>query len=126
MSKSKVIVVGASGYIGKATLASLVSRHSESLEVSAGVRSPDKCEKTDKVTFVKADMGDKTGLATTLKDYETVFLVIPGHEKRTDLGMNGLEAAKEAGIIKSVVLLSVLTSGTDTILGNNLIHSKPK
>jgi len=116
-SLPKIIVVGASGYIGKATLSSLVSRHGHELEIHAGVRNPSKFGEMDGVTVVKADMGDKRALVKTLKQgYSRVFLVIPGHEDRTQLGLNGLDAAKEAGI-KHVLLLSVVSADTDTIFG---------
>lgn len=115
---SKVIVVGASGYIGKATLASLVARHGETVQIHAGVRDPVKFGQMEGVTVVKADMGDKDALKQTLENekYDSVYLVIPGHHDRTQLGRNGLEAAKEAGI-PHVLLLSVLTAETDTIFG---------
>mmetsp|Transcript_9890 Transcript_9890/g.20450 ORF Transcript_9890/g.20450 Transcript_9890/m.20450 type:complete len:100 (+) Transcript_9890:189-488(+) len=57
-TKPKVLVLGASGYVGKATLSSLVSRHGTSkLDIFAGVRDPAKLEAMDVVTTVKADMG---------------------------------------------------------------------
>lgn len=117
-SLPKTIVVGASGYIGKATLASLVARHGSKVQIHAGVRNPTKFGEMDGVTVVKADMGDKAALVETFKagSYDSVFLVIPGHIDRTQLGLNGLEAAKEAGV-KHVLLLSVLTAETDTIFG---------
>jgi uncharacterized protein YbjT (DUF2867 family) len=127
MSTSKVIVVGASGYIGKATLAALTSRHSKSVQTFAGVRSPDKFETMENVQAVKADMGDKDALTAALKGFDTAFLVIPGHEQRTELGINAIESAKEAGV-KFIVVLSVLTSGTDSIFGTQFdpIEQKTK
>jgi uncharacterized protein YbjT (DUF2867 family) len=116
MSTNKVIIVGASGYIGKATLAALTSRHSETLQVYAGVRNPEKFGHMDKVKTVEADMGDKDRLTEALKGFESVFLVVPGHEQRTELAINGIEAAKDAGV-KFVLLLSVVTSGTDSVFG---------
>ena len=112
----KIIVVGASGYIGKATLSSLVARHGNHVQVSAGVRDPTKFGEMDGVKVVKADMGNKADLTETLTEYDTVYLVIPGQEERTQLGMNGLEAAKAAGV-NHVLLLSVLTAETNTIFG---------
>ena len=123
----KVIVVGASGYVGKATLAALVSRHADTVEAVAGVRNPDKFSAMDKVTAVAADMGDKAKLTETLKGYDSVYLVVPGHEDRTQLTINGLEAAKDAGV-GFVLVLSVLTTGTDSIFGKQFaaIEAKTK
>lgn len=123
---SKVIVVGASGYVGKATLAALVSRHADSVQAVAGVRNPDKFS-MDNVTAVAADMGDKAALTETLKGYDSVYLVVPGHEDRTQLALNGLEAAKEAGV-GFVLVLSVLTAGSDSVFGKQFapIEAKAK
>jgi uncharacterized protein YbjT (DUF2867 family) len=76
---------------------------------------------------VKADMGDKDALTTALKGFNTVFLVIRGHEQRTELGINAIEATKEAGV-KFTVVLSVLTPGTDSIFGKQFdpIEEKTK
>jgi uncharacterized protein YbjT (DUF2867 family) len=116
MSISKAIVVGASGSVGKATLAALISRHSSTVEVYAGVRNPNKFDTMDGVQVVQADMGEKDALTAVLKGFDTAFLVTPGHEQRTELGTNAIEAAKEAGV-KFIILVSVLTSGTDSIFG---------
>ena len=114
-NRKRSIVVGASGYIGKATLAALTSRH-KSIQAYAGVRNPEKFEPMEDVEAIKADMGDKVELTRTLRGFDTAFLVIPGHINRTELGINAIVAAHDAGV-KSIVVLSVLTSGTDSIFG---------
>jgi uncharacterized protein YbjT (DUF2867 family) len=124
---SKVIVIGSSGYIGKATLAALTSRHADKVQAFAGVRNPDKFDTMDNVETVKADMGDKAALTETLKGFDSAFLVVPGHEQHTELAINAIEAAKEAGL-KFLLVLSVLTSGTDSVFGKQLepIEAKAK
>jgi len=129
----KVIVVGASGFIGKATLSALVSRHggnsssSDGLEIYAGVRDTSKFGDMAGVTVINADMGDKTMLAKTLKGFDAVYLVVPGHAERTQLAIDGIEAAKEAGI-KFLLVLSVTTAGTDSVFGKQFepIEAKTK
>ena len=116
LSFNNVIVIGSSGYIGKATLAALTSRHAGKVQAFAGVRNPDRFDTMDKVEAVQADMGDKAALAEALKGFDSAFLVVPGHENRTELAINGIEAAKAAGL-KFLLVLSVLTSGTDSIFG---------
>lgn len=87
-SKKKVIVVGASGYVGKATLAALTCRHSNT--VFAGVRNPEKFDTMEKVTTLAADMKDKARLTETLRGFDSVFLVVPGPSlDRTQLAING-------------------------------------
>ncbi len=57
MPSNKVIVIGSSGYTGKATLAALTSRHTRKLQAFfAGVRNPDKFDTMDKVEAVKAGL----------------------------------------------------------------------
>jgi uncharacterized protein YbjT (DUF2867 family) len=81
----------------------------------------------ENVRAVKAGMGDKDALTTALKGFDTAFLVIPGHEQRTELGINAIKAAKEAGV-KFVVVLSVVTCGADSIFGKQFdpIEEKTK
>ncbi len=111
----RVLVLGASGYIGKATLASLATRHPE-VETYAGVRDPSKFEPIAGVTPVKADMGNEEELTTILKDYQRVFIVTPSAFERRELATSALNAAKEAGV-EFTLLLSVSTAGTDSIFG---------
>ncbi len=111
----RVLVLGASGYIGKATLTSLVERHPE-VKAFAGVRDPSKFEPIKGVTPVKADMGNEAELAKVLKDYQRVFIVTPGTFDRRELATSALKAAKKAGV-QFVLLLSVSLAGTDTVFG---------
>ena len=117
-SKPKVLVLGASGYIGKATLSNLVSQHGEAVEISAGVRDPEKFGTMEGVTVIKADMGgEKAALSTILKDYDRLYLVTPGHEDRTTLTINGVDAAKEAGVDYTLVVSFLTVENTDSIFG---------
>ena len=112
----KVLVLGASGYVGKATLAALVKRHGSKVDVYAGVRDPRKFETMVGVNVVKADMGDQKELTVLLREFDRVFIVTPGHQDRTRLALNALEACKDASV-EFALVLSVPTVGTDTIFG---------
>jgi len=127
MSPIKVIVVGASRHIGKATLSFLVSRHGGKVEIYAIVRNPENFESMDGVKAVKADMDNKEALTETLKEFDHVFLIIPDEENRTELVINGIEAAKEAKV-KFLLVLSSVISGTDTLFGKQFstIETKTK
>ncbi len=111
----QVLVLGASGSIGKATLTALVARHPE-VKAFAGVRDPSKFEPIEGVTAVKADMGNEAELANVLKDYQRIFIVTPSTFNRRELATSGLKAAKKAGV-EFVVLLSVSTAGSESIFG---------
>lgn len=114
----KIFVVGASGQIGRATLQALVSEHGETVEAYAGVRDVAKFGTMKGVTAIQADMGKREELAKTLKaeSFDGVYLVVPGTENRTQLALDGIQAAKDAGV-KFLLVLSVLTSGTESIFG---------
>jgi uncharacterized protein YbjT (DUF2867 family) len=113
----KVLVLGASGYIGQATLGALTQRYGKDLEIFAGVRDPSKFSKKENVNVIKADMSNKKELTKVLQDFDRVFIITPGHENRTKLALNALEAAKDAGV-EFALLLSVATTNTDSIFGN--------
>ena len=118
LPQPKVIVVGASGNIGKATLAALTSRHAGKVATYAGVRNPSKFDAgMENVHVIQADMGDEYALTEVLKGYDRAFLVVPGHEERTQLGLNGVEAVKKSASIKFMLLLSVIVTGTDCVFG---------
>ena len=112
----RVLVLGASGFVGKATLSRLASKYGSHMEVFAGTRDTSKWEAMPGVTAVATDMAKKEALVETLKTFNRVFIVTPGTQDRTHMATNALEAAKEAGC-EFVLLLSVLSCDTDTIFG---------
>lgn len=127
-AKKRIAVIGASGFVGGATLKSLVDRHSSNVDIYAGVRDPSKFQDMPGVTPIKADLNNKAELITLLKDFNRAFIVTPGPSAdRTKLAINGLEAAEEAGV-EFVAVVSVLTSGTNSIFGKQFapIEAKAK
>ncbi|CAB9516074.1 Metacaspase-1 [Seminavis robusta] len=123
----KVIVIGASGMVGRAVLPVLVFRYGEHLQVYAGTRDPSSFEAVKGVNVVKADMADKKSLTKTLKHFDRAMIIVPNN--RPDLAANALEAADSAKSINFVLVLSVLTAPlTDTIFGKhfNEIETKAK
>ncbi|XP_065830249.1 NAD(P)H azoreductase-like [Oscarella lobularis] len=110
MGKPVILVLGASGNIGAATVKSL-SKHADKFDIRAGVRSPEKATALRDlagVTVVQADMGKKAELVKTLAGVDRLFIVTPGHIDRAPLTIGAAEAAKEAGV-KFVLVVSVPT-----------------
>ncbi|KAL4461483.1 hypothetical protein ABPG74_016107 [Tetrahymena malaccensis] len=106
MSNQKIIVLGASGYIGSATVKTLASLNAN---VTAGVRDPTKVKEleTAGASVVKADMGQtQSELASVLKNYDYLYVVTPGHIDRTNLAINAIKAAQEAHI-KYILVVSI-------------------
>ena len=121
----KVIVIGASGMVGRAVLPVLVFRYGEHLQVYAGTRDPTSFEAIKGVNVVKADMADKKSLTKTLKHFDRAMIIVPNN--RPDLATNALEAADAAKSINFVLVLSVLTAPLqDTIFGKHFSEIENK
>jgi uncharacterized protein YbjT (DUF2867 family) len=121
----KVIVIGASGMVGRAVLPVLVFRYGEHLQVYAGTRDPSNFEPIKGVNVVKADMADKKSLTKTLRHFDRAMIVVPNN--RPDLAANALESADLAKSINFVLVLSVLTAPLeDTIFGKHFSEIERK
>lgn len=120
MSKPVVLVIGASGNIGTATVAALSSNYADKVEIRAGVRNPDKADKLKAiagVSVVQATMGDKDTLKSTLKEVSALYIVTPSTENRIQLVTVTAETAKEAGVKFILVVSGIMAALTDTIIG---------
>ena len=106
--KPVVLVTGASGSIGAATVSVLAEKYADKVEIRAGVRNPDKIPARHNVTVVKVVMGDKDQLKESLKGVDALYIVTPGTENRVPLAIRTAEAAKEAGV-KFILVVSVPT-----------------
>ena len=129
MGKPIVLVIGASGSIGTATVAALAAKYADKVEIRAGVRNPDKADKLKAIAGVKvvqATMGDKDKLKSTLKGVDALYIVTPGTENRAQLTIATAETAKEAGV-KHLLVVSVFTAQlTDTLFGGQLAEVEDK
>lgn len=117
-SSNTIAVVGATGYIGSATVNTLSAA---GVAAKAVVRDPagDKAaglKDLAHIELVAGSMADTAGLATALTGTTTAYIVTPGVENRADLVANAVSAAKTAGVAH-IVVVSVSTTGTDTIFG---------
>ncbi|KAL3921100.1 MAG: hypothetical protein SGILL_002928 [Bacillariaceae sp.] len=112
-SRKKVVVIGSDYHVGKATVLALTKIHDDAVEAYAG--TDDKLVHPvdiDGVQTVKADLADKINLSMALTVYDSAYIVVPLHAGGVQLTINGIEAAKEAGI-KFVLLLAVIPRDTD-------------
>ena len=118
-----VLVIGASGNIGAATVAALAAKYADKVEIRAGVRNPDKADKLKAiagVSVVQATMGDKERLRSILKEVSILYIVTPSVENRVQLVTATAESAKEADV-KFLLVVSGLTANiTNSIIGAQL------
>ena len=124
--KPVVLVTGASGNIGAATVSVLAEKYADKAEIRAGVRNPDKVPARPGVTVVKAVMGDKDQLKEPLKGVDVLFIVTPGAEDRAPLTIKTAEAAKEAGVKFILVVSAPNVFLPDTIIGKQLSEIEDK
>ena len=124
--KPVVLVAGASGNIGAATVSVLAGKYADKVEIRAGVRNPDKVPARPGVTVVKAVMGDKDQLKEPLKGVDVLFIVTPGAEDRAPLTIKTAEAAKEAGVKFILVVSAPTVILPDTIFGKQLSEIEDK
>ena len=122
MAKPVVFVIGASGFVGSATVRALAEKYADKVEIRAGVRQPDKADKLKNivgVTVVQATMGDNESLKGILNGVDALYIVTPGAENCSQLAISTAEAAKEVGV-KHLMAVSVHVTVAkigDTILG---------
>ncbi|KAL4461491.1 hypothetical protein ABPG74_016115 [Tetrahymena malaccensis] len=115
MTDSKIIVLGATGYIGSATVKTLAQQKAN---ITAGVRDPSKAQDllNAGAQVIKADMGQsQSELATILANYDHLYVVTPGHIDRTNLTLNAIRAAKQANI-KYILVVSITAADNLEIL----------
>ncbi|KAL4487221.1 hypothetical protein ABPG72_017940 [Tetrahymena utriculariae] len=115
---SSVLVLGATGNIGKATVLTLHKHH---VNVTAGVRDPSSKEAQELanqgVKVIQADMNSEEDvLAEKLKGFESVLINSPGHIDRAKITINASKAAKKAGV-QYILVVSVLVADNEVLFG---------
>eukprot|EP00600_Ochromonadales_sp_CCMP1393_P007882 CAMPEP_0174967610 /NCGR_PEP_ID=MMETSP0004_2-20121128/7678_1 /TAXON_ID=420556 /ORGANISM="Ochromonas sp., Strain CCMP1393" /LENGTH=609 /DNA_ID=CAMNT_0016216759 /DNA_START=77 /DNA_END=1906 /DNA_ORIENTATION=+ len=110
--KPELIVLGASGYIGVATVNSLTA-YSKDYNIKAGVRDVSSAKNSalvgGGVKLVQADMNKPKSLEPAVNGAKCVFIVVPGTQDRATLAINALNACKAVGV-QHIVLLSVTSA----------------
>jgi len=112
-SRKKVIVIGSEYHVAKATLLALAAIHDDTVQAFAGTE--DKLANSfdlEGIETVQVDLKDNASLARSLEGFDAAYIVVPGHSRGVQMTLNGIEAAKDAGV-KFVLLLSVMKSGVD-------------
>ncbi|EAR98696.1 Trk system potassium uptake protein TrkA, amine-terminal domain protein (macronuclear) [Tetrahymena thermophila SB210] len=117
MSSQKILVLGATGYIGSATVKTLANLKAN---VTAGVRDPSKAKELQDSgsKVIKADMSQSQAeLARILSNYTSVYLVTPGHIDRTQITINAIQAAKQANVQYLLVVSVTCADNQDVLFG---------
>jgi NAD(P)H dehydrogenase (quinone) len=120
MTTETILIIGAAGNNGLATLEALTSKNIGSYKVRAGVRSADKGQQLqNKFPGLEAaviDLDAPESLTQAFAGVSKVF-IIPGNvENRAQHAKNAIDAAVAAGTVKQVVLYSVVGAEWEAIL----------
>jgi NAD(P)H dehydrogenase (quinone) len=128
-SKS-IIVLGASGSVGSATVNSLanekVTRYGtqprENVKLFAAVRDPTSSKNAPlihpNVKLVTADMSKPETLPDAVRDKDVVIIVTPGSEDRGDLAVNAINACKASNVGHLILVSGSTTDNVGTIFAD--------
>lgn len=120
-----LMVIGASGYVGVATIKSL-AKYKKDFTIFAGVRNLDSPKNAPLaipgVTLVKADMNLPHTMVPAFTGVDCVFIVTPGDKERTGLSIAALKACKDAGVPHVIVLSFTSVSVPGTVFADQGIQ----
>lgn len=129
---STILVTGATGHYGQATIISLLNKGVKPQTITALVRDESKAETLKElgVNIVNGNYDDYNSLVRAFSDIEKLVLVSGSDlEKRTEQQLNVVKAAKEAGV-QHILYTSVErktereTSPIQFVLGSHLATEK--
>ena len=120
MKTETILIIGAAGNNGLATLESLVHKNDGQYVIRAGVRSAEKVQQLQQqypsIEAVVINLDAPATLTAAFEGVTKVF-IIPGNvENRAQHAKNAIDAAVAAGSVKQVVLYSVVGAEWEAIL----------
>jgi len=119
MSKPTLLIIGAAGANGTATIKALTEKHAGKYTIRAGVRSNEKAKAlTDQfpgIETVILDLDKPETLPAAYEGVNKLFLIIGNVENREEHAQNAIDAAKAAGV-EHVLFYSVVGAEYEAIL----------
>jgi uncharacterized protein YbjT (DUF2867 family) len=120
MTKPTLLIIGAAGNNGVATIDALVRKHEDDFIIRAGVRSDAKAKallkKFPDIETAILDLDKPATLPSAFKGVEKLFLIIGNVENREEHAQNAIDAALAAGSVKHVLFYSVFGAEYESIL----------
>jgi NAD(P)H dehydrogenase (quinone) len=120
MTKPTLLIIGAAGNNGTATIDALVHKHQDQFTIRAGVRSQARAdslkEKFSSVETVILDLDQPATLPAAFKGADKLFLILGNVENREEQARNAIDAAVAAGSVKQVLFYSVFGAEYESIL----------
>ncbi len=120
MTKPTLLIIGAAGNNGTATIEALTRKHKDDFVIRAGVRSEIKAKallkKFPGIETVILDLDKPATLPSAFKDVDKLFLIIGNVENREEHAKNAIDAAVSSGSVKHVLFYSVFGAEYESIL----------
>ncbi|MFQ3191833.1 MAG: NAD(P)H dehydrogenase (quinone) [Paraglaciecola sp.] len=120
MNNHTILIIGAAGNNGMATIESLVNKQDAKNTIRAAVRSVEKAEQLKKkfpsIETVIIDLDKPETLTTAYKDVTKVFMIPGNVEQREQHAKNSIDAAVQAGTVKQFLFYSVVGAEYEAIL----------
>ncbi len=120
MTKPTLLIIGAAGNNGAATIDALIRKHKDDFVIRAGVRSDAKAKALQKkfpgIETVVLDLDQPASLPSAFKGIDKLFLIIGNVENREAHAKNAVDAAVAAGSVKHVLFYSVFGAEYESIL----------
>lgn len=120
MTKPTLLIIGAAGNNGTATIAALTRQHKESVIIRAGVRTEASAEallqKFPGIETVVLDLNKPATLPAAFKGVDKLFLILGNVENREEHARNAIDAAVNTGSVKHVLFYSVFGAEYESIL----------
>jgi NAD(P)H dehydrogenase (quinone) len=120
MATETILIIGAAGNNGVATLQALVNKNNNNYKIRAGVRSANKAQQLvdqfPEIEIAIIDLDAPDTLTAAFENVTKVF-IIPGNvENRAQHAKNAIDAAVSAGTVNQVLLYSVVGAEWEAIL----------
>jgi len=120
MTKPTLLIIGAAGNNGTATLDALTRKYKNDFVIRAGVRSEAKAkalaEKYPGIQTVVMDLDQPATLPAAFQGVDKLFLIIGNVENREEHAKNAIDAAVAAKTVKHVLFYSVAGAEYEAIL----------
>jgi NAD(P)H dehydrogenase (quinone) len=120
MSKPILLIIGAAGNNGLATIKALTEQHADKVIIRAGVRSAEKAEtlKSEYPAIETAilDLNKPETLKAAFAGVSKLFMIPGNVENREEHAKNAIDAAVESGSVEHVVFYSVVGAEYEAIL----------
>jgi len=120
MTKPTLLIIGAAGNNGAATIDALIRKHKGNFVIRAGVRSDAKAKallkKFPGIETAVLDLDQPSSLPAAFKGVDKLFLIIGNVENREEHAKNAIDAAAAAGSVTYVLFYSVFGAEYESIL----------